>query len=194
MPRNLFQRTIFALLTVLITVHAYIFYSLYVVHGDIMMTMNQTSSVLEAIAKQGGVYMLGRYLPVFAVVLVEFAFAFSFEMFIGSPLSFKLAARVFDPRKTHPAQFETAIISATVALMCPMMSFVAAWLYYPYDTEFHILTLLANWLKLVCYNFPFAWFTQVFFIQPLVRTAFRWIFAKDIKARDQMRNQGVEAA
>ena len=37
MPRNQFQRTIFALLTVIITVHAYVFYSLYVLHGDILM-------------------------------------------------------------------------------------------------------------------------------------------------------------
>lgn len=191
MPRTQFQRMIFALLTVLVTVHAYVFFSLYVVHGEVLMTMNQTPSVLEAIRTQGGVYMLGRYLPIFVVVIVEFAFAFSLEMLIGSPCSFKLATRVFDPRKTHPVLFETAIISATVALMCPMMSLVAAWLYYPYYSGFYIVTLLANWLKLVCFNFPFAWFTQVFFIQPLVRTVFRCIFAKDIKARRQMESQGV---
>lgn len=31
MPKNQFQRMIFALLTVIITVHGYVFYSLYVV-------------------------------------------------------------------------------------------------------------------------------------------------------------------
>ena len=186
MPRTRFQRTVFALLTVLVTVHAYVFYSLYVVNGSLLMTMNQTTSVLGAISRQGGVYIFGRILPIWVVVVVEFAFAFSLEMFVGSPFSFKLAARVFDPRTTHPAQFETAIISATVGLMCPMMSFVAAWLYYPYNAGFQVSTLLADWLKLVCFNFPFAWFTQVFFIQPLVRTVFKRIFAKDIKARGQM--------
>ena len=44
-------------------------------------------------------------------------------------------------------------------------------------------TLLADWLKLVCFNFPFAFFTQLFFIQPLVRTIFKTLFAKDIKSR-----------
>ena len=34
MPRNQFQRMIFALLTVIVTVHAYVFYSLYVVNGS----------------------------------------------------------------------------------------------------------------------------------------------------------------
>lgn len=43
--------------------------------------------------------------------------------------------------------------------------------------------LLAEWLKLMCFNFPFAFFTQLFFIQPTVRSVFRQIFVKDIKAR-----------
>ena len=183
MPRNSFQRAIFALLTVVITVHAYVFYSLYVVNGNLLMSLNQAPSVLAAIRQQGGVYMCGQMLPIWAVVLVEFACAFSLEMLVGSPFSFRLASRVFDPRTTHPVQFETAIISATVGLMCPTMSFIAALLYYPYYGGFQLLTLLANWLKLVCFNFPFAWFTQVFFIQPLVRTLFRKLFARDIRAR-----------
>ncbi len=183
MPRNSFQRTVFALLTVAITVHAYVFYSLHIVNGSLLMSLNQAPSVLAAIDRQGGVYMCGRMLPIWAVVLVESLFAFSLEMLVGSPFSFKLASRAFDPRATHPVQFETTIISATVGLMCPTMSFIAALLYYPYSSGFHALTLLANWVKLVCYNFPFAWFTQVFFIQPLVRALFRRIFARDIRAR-----------
>lgn len=49
---------------------------------------------------------------------------------------------------------------------------------------FAFLTLLANWLKLVCLNFPFAFFSQIFFIQPFVRWAFQKLFAKDIAARN----------
>lgn len=60
-----------------------------------------------------------------------------------------------------------------------VMSFLAAWFYYPYYTGFNLLTLFANWLKLVCYNFPFAFFTQVFFIQPLIRTIFKLLFHKN---------------
>ncbi len=62
MPKNQFQRMVFALLTVIITVHAYVFYSLYVINGAALMTVNGTNSVLEAIRKQGGIYML-RKLP-----------------------------------------------------------------------------------------------------------------------------------
>ena len=183
MPRNQFQRMVFALLTVIITVHAYVFYSLYVVNGSVLMEINHTSSVLDAINRQGGVYMCGHMLPIWAVILIEFVLAYGLEILMGSPCSFCLACKVFNPQKDHPMLFETAVICATVGLMCPSMSFLAAILYYPYYAGFNILTFFANWLKLVCFNFPFAFFTQLFFIQPLVRTLFKVIFARDINAR-----------
>lgn len=187
MPRNQFQRMVFAFLTVVITVHAYVFYSLYVVNGSILKEITGADSVIHAINAQGGVYMFGRMLPIWAVILIEFCFAYGLECLLGSPLSFKMACRMFDPRKNHPMIFETVIISCTVLIMCPAMSFLAAWFYYPYYEGFQIFTLLANWLKLVCYNFPFAFFSQVFFIQPVVRFLFGKLFAKDIKARNQQK-------
>lgn len=169
---------IFALLTVIVTVHAYVFYSLYVVNGQTLMSITGAGSVLAAIRAQGGVYMVGRMVPIWAVVLTEFCLAYCLELVMGSPCSFYLAAKVCDPQKTHPVLFETVIICATVGLMCPAMSLIAALLYYPYYSGFHVATLLANWLKLVCFNFPFAYFTQLFFIQPFVRTVFKALFAK----------------
>lgn len=185
MPRNQFQRVIFALLSVIFTVHGYVFYSLYVINGATLMDVTGASGVLAAIRSQGGVYMLGQFLPIWAVVLAEFCLAFLLEITMGSPCSFKLAVKHFDPRQTHPVLFESVIICATVGLMCPAMSLIAAFLYYPYYTGFHILTLLANWVKLVCFNFPFAFFSQLFFIQPLVRTLFKILFRRDILARQQ---------
>ncbi len=178
MPRNQFERMMFALITVIVTVHGYVFYSLYVVNGSLLMSLNEASGVIEAINKQGGVYMCGRFLPIWAVVLVEFLFAYCLECLVGSPCSFKLACKVFRPEETHPVLFETAIICATVGIMCPVMSFIAAWLYYPYYSGFHLVTLLANWLKLVCFNFLFAYFSQLFFIQPFVRAVFKKIFRR----------------
>ena len=185
MPRNNFQRAMFALITVVITVHAYVFYSLYVINGEILMNVTGETSVLSAINAQGGVMMFGNMLPIWAVVLVEFIFAYTLEMTVGSPVSFKLASRVFDPHKVHPVLFETAIICATVGIMCPAMSFIAAWIYYPYYAGFNLLTLLANWLKLVCFNFPFALLSQLFFIQPLVRTLFKAIFVRKSKTASE---------
>ena len=63
--------------------------------------------------------------------------------------------------------------------MCPAMSFIAAFLYYPYYNGFDIFTLLANWLKLICLNLPFAFFSQLFFIQPLIRTVFKALFVRN---------------
>ena len=60
----------------------------------------------------------------------EFCFAYALENLLGSPLSFKLASRIFDLRKDHPMIFETAIICATVGIMCPAMSFLAATRYF----------------------------------------------------------------
>jgi hypothetical protein len=174
---------VFAFLTVLVTVHGYVFYSLYVVNGSTLMNVTGASSVLQAIRAQGGVYMFGHMLPIWAVILIEFCFAYGLECIMGSPCSFKLACKVFDPTKTNPVLFETAIICTTVGLMCPAMSFLAAIFYYPYYSGFNLLTLLANWLKLVCFNFPFAYFSQLFFIQPLIRTVFKLLFRKDIAAR-----------
>lgn len=182
MPKNQFQRMVFAFLTVLVTVHAYVFYSLYVVNGNILMSINGENGVIAAINKQGGVYMLGRYMPIWSVVLIEFVLAYCLEILVGSPSSFRLACKVFDPRETHPVLFESAVICATVGIMCPAMSLIAAFLYYPYYSGFDVITLLANWLKLVCFNFPFAFFTQLFFIQPLIRTVFKLLFRKSMAA------------
>jgi hypothetical protein len=178
MPKNQFQRMLFAFLTVVVTVHAYVFYSLYVVNGATLMSVTGASSVLSAIQTQGGVYMFGRMLPIWAVILIEFCFAYGLECIMGSPCSFRLAAKVFNPAETHPVMFETAIICTTVGLMCPAMSFLAACFYYPYYEGFHVLTLLANWVKLVCFNFPFAFFSQLFFIQPLIRKVFGLLFCR----------------
>jgi hypothetical protein len=147
------------------------------------MQATNTESVLQAIAAQGGVYMFGRMLPIWKVILVEFCFAYVLECFIGSPMSFKMASKMLDPRTTQPMMFETVLICCTATIMCPLMSFFASCFYYPYYDGFNVLTLLANWLKLVCFNFPFACCTQIFFIQPLIRSIFAKLFAKDIQAR-----------
>lgn len=189
MPQNKSQRIIFAFITVLITVHAYVFYSLYVINGSRFIQFSGESGVIAAINKMGGIAVFGRPVPIWAVILIEFVLAFLLEITLGSPLSFKLACKNFNPETTHPMLFETTIICATVGIMCPAMSFIASFLYYDYQSGFNIITLIANWLKLVCFNFPFAFFTQLFFIQPLVRTIFKTIFARSIKKNSEKSEQ-----
>lgn len=180
MPKNQFERMMFALFTVIVTVHGYVFYSLYVINGSTFTQQAGTDHVIDAIQRLGGVPVFGHGVPIWAVVLIEFALAYTLEVVLGSPYSFKLASKVFNPAETHPVLFETAIICATVGLMCPTMSFIAAVLYYPYQyMGFNIFTLLANWLKLVCYNLPFAYFSQLFFIQPFIRVVFKAVFRRE---------------
>ncbi|MCH5209234.1 MAG: hypothetical protein J1F04_10130 [Oscillospiraceae bacterium] len=183
MPKNQFERMMFALMTVIVTVHAYVFYSLYVVNGATFTEMTGEAHVLDAINAMGGIAVFGKMIPIWAVVIIEFVLAYALEVLVGSPCSFKLASRVFDIKETNPVLFETAIICATVGIMCPAMSFLAAILYYPYQfMDFNVFTLIANWLELVCYNLPFAFFSQLFFIQPLIRTCFKLFFRRKVKA------------
>lgn len=177
---------IFAFITVVITVHAYVFYSLCVIHGEMFMQITGERGVIAAIGKMGGMPIFGKPIPIWGVILTEFVLAYMLEILLGSPLSFRLASKVFDLRTTHPVLFETAVICATVGIMCPSMSFIAAFLYHDYQAGFNMISLLAEWLKLVCFNFPFAFFTQLFFIQPFVRTVFKLLFAKDIKSREKI--------
>ena len=52
-----------------------------------------------------------------------------------------------------------------------------------------MLTALANRLKPVCFNFPFAYFTQLFFIQPTVRSIFKVLFRKDIEEQAKINSK-----
>jgi hypothetical protein len=185
MSRNRTQHLVYALITVFITVHLFVFYSLYVIEGDSLMQTTGTTSVLQALNSQGGVYMFGSYLPVWLMIVIEMVCAFVLAVAMGSPLAFRLASRKFDPRRNHPMIFESAIITATVCLMCPSMSLLADLFYYPYYEGFGIVDFLCRWFRLVCYNLPFAYFSQMFFVQPFVRFVIRRLFASNIAQRNE---------
>lgn len=182
MPQTSAQRKIFALITVIITVHAFVFYNIYVVNGTTLMNVTGADSVLHAVNQMGGIYMFGTNLPIWAVILIEFVCAFCLEIFVGQRFSFYFACKNFVPMETHPVIFESAVICATVGIMCPAMSFLASWFYYPFYQGFTFFGWAASWLKLVCFNFPFAFFTQLFFIQPFVRKVFKALFRKKLNA------------
>ncbi len=193
--QNQIQHLVYAFITVIITVHAFVFYSLYVVEGDDIMWATGTTSVLQAINSQGGVYMFGSYLPVWLMIIIEMVCAFVLAVTMGSPLAFRLASRKFDPRRNHPMIFESAIITATVCLMCPTMSLLADFFYYPYYQGFDVIDFLCRWFRLVCYNLPFAYFSQMFFIQPFVRFAIHRIFPDNIARRnEQNTNKTIKPA
>lgn len=133
MPTPKFQKIIFALITVTITVHLFVFYNLAIEMGGM------SNKVFIASRK---------------VIAIEFLLAFLLEIFIAGPLAEKLAFRVVDPREAKPYVITTAMICATVGLMCPMMTFAATVMYNGINIEF-----LAHWMQKIIINFPFAFFT-----------------------------------
>lgn len=50
------MQRLYVFLTVLVTVHAYVFYSLYVVNGNILLNVTGKDTVIEAINFMGVVY------------------------------------------------------------------------------------------------------------------------------------------
>ena len=88
-----------------------------------------------------------------------------------------MASKKLQYKKIDPSIFEETIIKYTVNIMVPLMSFIGAFLYYQYYAGFNIFTRLANWIKLICLNFPFAYVSQIYLIQPLIR----WIFKYTLK-------------
>ena len=97
------------------------------------------------------------------VFFIEFVFAFFLQIFIAGPLSMKIAFRMVNPKEDKPFIVKNTIICSTIILMCPMMSFVATILYSGITSEF-----IAQWMEKIVFNFPFAFFSQLFFIQPVV--------------------------
>lgn len=93
MSKNQFQRMMFALTTVIITVHAYVFYSLYVINGSTFSAVEGASGVIDGINKMGGVPACGTFLPIWAIVLIEFAF-FT-QLFFIQPLVRTLFKLIF---------------------------------------------------------------------------------------------------
>ncbi len=155
MPTTKFQKVVFAFITVVITVHCFVFYNLAIEMGGMS---NQ-------------VFIESR-----KVIGIEFLFAFLLEILIVGPLAEKMAFRIINPRDEKPYIITTAIICSTVVLMCPMMSFIATILYNGISTEF-----IAQWMQKIVFNFPFALLTQLFFIQPFVRFLFGAIFREKTK-------------
>ena len=178
MSRNTLQRLVYSLITVLITVAAFVFYNSYVIEWV----------TLADISANWWLFMFWRFLPVRVVYLIEWVCALTLAILYW-PVAFRLARGVFDPNKNHPMLFESAIICSTVCLMCPSMSFLASIFYYPYADWFSVLNLLAMWFKLICINFPFAFFSQMFFVQPFMRRIINVIFPKNVEDRKNVHKE-----
>lgn len=145
-------------LTIVLTVCAFIFYSMFVVNGQSLEQMFQ------------GTTMLSHHVSLWVVFVTESILAYILEMAFGHPFSQKQTDAL---DKNTPAFVSRLVgVCATVVVMCPAMSLIAAILYFPSGMTFDLVHVLANWLKLVCNNLPFVFFLQLLFIQPALGFVF----------------------
>jgi hypothetical protein len=150
MPQTRLQKFFFMALTVLASVTSFTIYNIAISRGGMT----------------NGVFILAmKEIP------VEFVIAFLLEAIFVFKLAQKLAFRYVDPKKDRRIVVILAITAMTICLMCPAMSLVATILYNGFNSDF-----LANWLQKIAYNFPFAFFTQIFIIGPFVRSVFKISF------------------
>ena len=150
MPITKFQKLFFMSLTVLISVNAFVIY-------NVAISMGSMSNQVFLIAIKE--------------VPKEFIIAFFLELFFVSAAAEKLAFKIVNPEQDRPFFIILAITCMTVLIMCPAMSFAATILYDGLNVEF-----VSHWFQKIVYNFPFAFFSQIFIIGPLVRLVFRLVF------------------
>lgn len=150
MPKTKFQNVIFTLMMALVMVYAMICYNISLNKGGM----------------SGEVFLLA-----FHELIIMWPLAFVLEIFVVERLARKLAFRIVTPGQDRPIFITLAISSMIVCLMCPTMSLAATILFK--DPGANIIPI---WLETTALNFPMAFFWQIFFAGPLVRTVFGVIF------------------
>lgn len=168
MPTTKIQKLFFAVLTVFITVHLFVFYNVAIEMGGM------SNQVFIASLK---------------IVPIEFIFAILIEILIAGPLSEKLAFRLIDFKKDSQVVITTVFICSTIVFMCPIMSLVSTILFHGFTTE-----IIAIWFQNIVINLPFAFFTQLFFVQPFVRYVFRLVFKHQLNNEQHYATNEMEVA
>lgn len=102
---------------------------------------------------------LPELLPTFFMVL-------ACEILVASWLAPRMARAVSDPRRDPPLVFRTAMTGSMILVMCPLMSFLATLVHTGLDPA-----IVSRWLPRMVHNFPFAFFLQLFVVQPVAHAA-----------------------
>lgn len=157
MPKTLFQNIIFTLMMAFLMVYAMICYNISLNIGGM------TTAV---------------FLMAFHEMVIMWPVAFILEFFIVDKLAHKLAFRLVTP-EDRPVFITLAISLMIICIMCPVMSFIATLLFKNAGSQF-----IAVWLQTTVFNFPMAFFWQIFFCGPLVRKIFRTLVPAAARVRE----------
>lgn len=154
MPKSKFQEVIFTVLMVIVMVYAMICY-------NIALNMRGMQNII--------------FLSAFRELVIMGPAGFILDFFIVAKIASKGAFRIVDMQKDHPFHLVLAISAISVACMCPLMSLVATVLFKNAGNQF-----VAVWLQTTVFNFPMAFFLQIFYAGPLVRFLFKKLFREDV--------------
>ncbi len=146
------QKILYSLITVILTVPLFVWYNL---------------------SREMGGMSNHIFVESIKIIPLEFVFAFPLAAFVAGPIAPKIAFSIVNPREEKPYIVTIAMVCANVILMCPMMSLISAALFNGITVE-----IIAQWMQNIVINFPFAFFTQLFFVQPIVKFIFKVLFEK----------------
>lgn len=150
MPKTKFQEVIFTILMVVVMVYVMICYNIALNIGGMR---NEV------------------FLSAFHELMIMGPVGFILDFFLVSKIASKGAFRIVDLQKDHLFHLVLAISAISIACMCPLMSLVATLLFKNAGDQ-----LVAVWLQTTVFNFPMAFFWQIFFAGPLVRFLFGLLF------------------
>ena len=168
MPKTKFQNVVFTLMMSFLMVYAMICYNISMNIGGM------TNQV---------------FLMAFHEMIIMWPAAFILEFFLVDHLAHKLAFCMVTPQD-RPIVITLAISIMIIAIMCPIMSFIATLLFKNAGKEF-----VAVWLQTTFLNFPVAFFWQLIYCGPFIRFLFRKLFPEICTASSDRRlsvnNHGV---
>ena len=168
MPKTKFQNVVFTLMMSFLMVYAMICYNISMNIGGM------TNQV---------------FLMAFHEMMIMWPAAFILEFFLVDHLAHKLAFCMVTPQD-RPIVITLAISIMIIAIMCPIMSFIATLLFKNAGKEF-----VAVWLQTTFLNFPVAFFWQLIYCGPFIRFLFRKLFPEICTASSDRRlsvnNHGV---
>ena len=159
MPKTKFQNVVFTLMMSFLMVYAMICYNISMNIGGM------TNQV---------------FLMAFHEMIIMWPAAFILEFFLVDHLAHKLAFCMVTPQD-RPIVITLAISIMIIAIMCPIMSLVATFLFK--EPSFGM------WVKTWAMNFPMAILYQMFYCGPFVRLIFRAIFER----KDSRQKEAIEA-
>lgn len=149
MPKTKFQTIVFTLIMSFLMVYVMIVYNISLSIGGL------TNKV---------------FLMAFGELYILWPIAFLLEFFIVDKLAHKIAFSIVK-KNDRPYVITLAISVSIVLIMCPIMSFIATFLFLQPGDE-----LLSSWLQTSVFNFPMAFFWQLSYCGVIVRMIFSFIF------------------